>query len=95
MSRYITFYTSTGTSKFTTLATNVASVNTATLGRRLTLLTGSQPHFVAFGTSTVTASTSSAVIPANAVVDLNVTTGTHIAVVSPGGASYITIVDAD
>lgn len=95
MSRYITFYTSTGTSKFTTLATNVASVSTATLGRRLTLLTGNQTHFVAFGTSTVTASTSSAVIPANSIIDLNITTGTHIAVLSPGGASYITIVDAD
>lgn len=95
MSRYITFYTSAGASKFTTLATNVTSVSTTTAGRRLTLLTGNQTHFIAFGTSTVVASTSSAVIPANSVLDLNVTNGTHIAVVSPGGASYITIVDAD
>lgn len=96
MSRYITLYDSNGTSKFTTLLTGAASQSTAVTTRRVTLMTGTQPHFVAFGTSTVTVSTSTgAVIPANSVVDLNFVAGTHIAVLSPLGASYITIVDAD
>lgn len=95
MSRYITFYTSDGSPKFTTLATGAASTSTAITARRVTVLTGAQTHFLAFGTSTVVATTASAIVPANAVLDINCTTGTHIAVVTGGTASQITIVDAD
>ncbi len=95
MSRYHTLYTNDGTAKFTTLLVGGTSVSTPLQGRRLTVLTGNQSPFLAFGTSTAVASTSSCVIPANATVDFNVTVGTHVALISPGGATYVTVIDAD
>lgn len=96
MSRYHTLYSSTGAAKWTTFSTGAASTNTSVTARRITIVTNSQPHFVAFGTSTVAASTASFIVPANTVLDFNVnTTTTHIAAISPAGASYITVLDAD
>lgn len=96
MSRYLTLYSSTGTAIFQTLATGAASVKSSALtSRRITILNGSTPHFVAFGTSTVTASTSSAVLPANCALDFNFTSGQFVAALAASGSSYITIIDAD
>lgn len=96
MSRYHTLYASnSNTPKFTTLQTGGTSVNTAVTARRITVVTNDTSQFMAFGTSTVTASTSSCVIPANTMMDFNVTTGTHIAFVSPSGTGYVTVIDAD
>lgn len=96
MSRYLTLYSSTGTSVFQTLATGAASVRSGQLSsRRITLLNGSTSHFVAFGTSTVVATTSSAVLPPNAVLDFNFTSGQYVAALAASGSSYITIIDAD
>lgn len=94
MSRYHTLY-SNGTTKFTTLQVGATSVSTAITARRLTVITGAQSPFIAFGTSTVAATTASCVVPANSTFDLNVTTGTHIALISPGGLTYVTILDSD
>lgn len=94
MSRYHTLY-SNGTTKFTTLQVSASSVNTPISARRITILSSNQPPFIAFGTSTVTASTASFVVPAHSTLDINVTTGTHIALISPGGNTYVTILDAD
>lgn len=95
MSRYLTPYTNTGTAKFTTLVTGGASASAAVTARRITVLVGATPHFMAFGTSTVAATTSSLVLPANSYLDFNVTTGTHVAVLCSSGASTVTILDAD
>ena len=94
MSRYHTLYTG-DTTKFTTLQTGVASVNTTVTARRITVVTNGTSQFMAFGTSTITASTASCVIPANTMMDFNVTTGTHIAFISPTGLGYVTVIDAD
>ena len=94
MSRYHTLYTS-DTAKFTTLQTGGASVNTPITGRRITVMCNGTGHFMAFGTSTVVATTSSCVIPANSVLDFNFTTGTHVALLSASGSAYVTIIDAD
>lgn len=95
MSRYHTLYGSNGAAKWTTLSTGAASTNTSVTSRRITVVTANSQHFIAFGTSTVTASTASFIVPANTVLDFNMTTGTYVAAISPGGASYITILDAD
>lgn len=95
MSRYHTLYTSTGTAKFQTLATNAVSTATQLAARRITLFTGATPQFVAFGTSTVAATTSSAVVPANSAIDYNFSTGQYVAVLSSTGTSFVTILDSD
>lgn len=94
MSRYHTLYSG-GTTKFTTLQVGATSTSTSISARRLTIVTGSQSPFIAFGTSTVAATTSSCVVPANSMMDFNVTTGTHVAFISPAGLSYVTVIDAD
>lgn len=50
---------------------------------------------MAFGTSTIAATTSSCVIPANTVLDFNFTTGTHVAFIAASGAATVTVIDAD
>ncbi len=94
MSRYHTLYNA-GAAKFATLQTGAASVNTAVNGRRITVLTNGTSHFMAFGTSTVAATTGSCVIPANATLDFNFTTGTHVAFLAASGSAYVTVIDAD
>jgi hypothetical protein len=94
MSRYHTLYNA-GTVKFTTLQTNATtSVNTSTTSRRITVLTIGA-HFMAIGTSTVIATSSSCVIPNNSYLDFNMTTGTHVAFLSHAGTAHVTIIDAD
>lgn len=95
MSRYHTIYDTAGAVKFRTLGTNAVSTSTQVTARRITVTTGAVPHFVAFGTSTVVATTSSCVVPANAMMDFNFVTGQYVAALSSSGASYITIIDAD
>ena len=96
MSRYLTLYSSTGTSMFQTFATSGTSNRSTQLAsRRITILNGGTPHFIAFGTSTITASTSSVVLPANCVLDFNFTNGQYVAALAASGSSYITIIDAD
>lgn len=96
MSRYLTLYSSTGTAMFQTLATSGTSARSTQLtSRRITVLNGSTAHFIAFGTSTITASTSSAIVPPNAVLDFNFTSGQYVAALAASGSSYITIIDAD
>ena len=50
---------------------------------------------MAFGTSTIAATTSSCVIHANTVLDFNFTTGTHVAFIAASGAATVTVIDAD
>lgn len=96
MSRYLTLYSSTGTAIFQTLATSGTSARSTQLtSRRISLMNGNTPHFVAFGTSTVVATTASVVIPANCVLDFNFTSGQYVAALAASGSSYITIIDAD
>lgn len=96
MSRYHTLYSSTGTAKFQTLVTGASQVRSAAIdARRITITTSGSPHFVAFGTSTVAATTSSAVIPANAVIDFNFVSGQYVSALSYSGAGTITIIDSD
>lgn len=96
MSRYHTLYDSNGNAKFQTIQTSGTSVkSTAITSRRITVIGNSVPHYMAFGTSTVTASTSSAVIPAGAVLDFNFVSGQYVALMSSSGVGYITIIDSD
>lgn len=96
MSRYHTLYNTAGAAKWTTISTGAVSTNTSVTARRISVVTYSSPHFVAFGTSTVVASTASFIVPANTVLDFNVTSSaTHVAAICPAGASYITVLDAD
>lgn len=96
MSRYIQLYNTTGTTKYQTLGTGVASVRTTAIaGRRITLFTGAVPHFVEFGTSTVTATTTSAIVPANSAIDYHFESGQYVALLSSSGNSYVTVLDAD
>lgn len=96
MSRYHQLYSTTGTSKFQTLGTGAASVRTTAItGRRITIFTGTVPQFVEFGTGTVVATTSSAVAPANSMIDYHFEPGQFVAVLSAGSASSITILDSD
>lgn len=95
MSRYHTLYSSSLAAKWTTISTGAVSTNTQVSARRITIATYSSPHFVAFGTSTVTASTASFIMPANTVLDFNITSATYVAAICPAGASYITVLDAD
>ena len=96
MSRYHTLYASnSATPKFTTLQTGAASVNTAITARRITVVTNGTSQFMSFGTGTVAATTASCVVPANSMMDFNVTTGTHVAFISPTGLGYVTVIDAD
>lgn len=94
MSRYHTLYNA-GSAKFTTLLTGATSVNTPVSARRITVVTNGTSQFMAFGTSTVVATTASCVVPANTMMDFNMTTGTHVAFISPSAAGYVTIIDAD
>lgn len=91
----MTPYSSSGTPKWATLVTNTTSVNTATSARRITVLTGAVPHYMVFGTSTVVATAAGVVLPAHSCLDFNMTTGTHVALLSSSGASVVTIIDAD
>lgn len=96
MSRYLQLYSTTGTAKFTTLATGAISTSTGPIaGRRITLMTGAVPHHIAFGTSTVTATTSSCVAPANSMMDFHFESGQYVAVVAASGSSVITVLDSD
>lgn len=96
MSRYIQLYNTTGTTKYQTLATSQVSARTSVInGRRITILSGSVPHFVEFGTSTVTATMTSALLPADSMVDYHFEPGQYVAVLSSSGTSYVTVLDAD
>jgi hypothetical protein len=94
MSRYHTLYNA-GAPKFITMVTGAISTSTAIISRRITVLTNATAHFMAFGTSTIAATTSSCVIPANTVLDFNFTTGTHVAFIAASGAATVTVIDAD
>lgn len=96
MSRYHSLYNTSQSAKWTTISTGAVSTNTAVTARRISISTYNTPHFVAFGTSTVAASTASFIVPANSILDFHVNTlTTHVAAISPAGASYITVLDAD
>lgn len=96
MSRYHQLYNTSGLKKYTTLATGAASTSTGPItGMRVTLFTGSVPHFVEFGTSTVTATVTSAVLPANSMVDYHFESGQYVAVLAATGTSYVTVLDSD
>jgi hypothetical protein len=96
MSRYHQLYDSTGTAKFTTLQTSTSSNRSGAItSRRITIIGNGTAHFVAFGTSTVTASTSSCVLPASAVLDFNFTSGQYVAALAASGTGYISIIDSD
>lgn len=94
MSRYHTLYNA-GVTKFRTLATSAVSTSTAVSARRITVIGNGTAHFMAFGTSTIAATTAGCVIPAGAVLDFNFTTGTHVAMLASTGTGYVTIIDAD
>jgi len=97
MSRYHNLYDSSGVAKFETLGTNAStsSNSSAKTARRITVVTGGVAHFVAFGTSTVAATTGSCVVPANSTMDFHFVSGQYVAALSQSGASYITIIDSD
>lgn len=95
MSRYHQLYDSTGASKFTTLATSGTSARTQVNSRRITVIGNGTAHFIAFGTSTVVATTSSCVVPAGAVLDFHFTSGEYVAALAASGTGYITIIDSD
>ena len=96
MSRYHQLYNTDGTPKFQTLATGAYSTRTSAIsGNRITIFTGSVPQFVEFGTSTVVATTSSSVAPANSMIDFHFDSGNYVAVLSSSGASSVTILDSD
>ena len=95
MSRYLTLFAN-NTLTYKTLLVGVGTgARTAISARRITIMTDGVSQFMEFGTSTVVASTASCVIPANSVVDFNVTTGTHVAFVTASAQGYVTIIDAD
>ena len=96
MSRYHQLYDTNGAKKYKTLATNAVSTSTGPItGMRVTLFTGSVPHFVEFGTSTVTATVTSAVLPANSMVDYHFESGQYVAVLAATGTSSVTVLDSD
>lgn len=96
MSRYITLYDVNGNKKSQTLGTSGTSArSTQITARRITIITGAYHHHVAFGTSTVVAATSDAIIPANSMIDFNFTPGQYVAAISGSAATYITIIDSD
>ena len=96
MSRYFTLYDTTGTARYQTLATSATSAkSTAINGRRITILTNEVAALVAFGTSTVVATTASCVIPANSALDFNFVSGQYVAAIATTGTGYLTIIDAD
>lgn len=96
MSRYHTLYDSDGNVKFQTIQTSGSSVKSAAItGRRVTVIGNGTVHFMAFGTSTVSATTSSAVLPAGAVLDFNFVSGQYIALLAASGSGYVTIIDSD
>lgn len=96
MSRYHTLYDSNGNAKFQTIQTSGSSVrSTAITGRRVTVIGNGTAHFIAFGTSTVSATTSSAVLPAGAILDFNFVSGQYVALLSSSGVGYVTIIDSD
>lgn len=95
MSRYHTLYTTTGTAKFSTLVTSGVSTSTQVTARRITIFTGAVPQFVEFGTSTVIATTTSSVVPANTMIDYNFSSGQYVALLSSTGSSAVTVLDSD
>ena len=96
MSRYHTLYDSNGTVKFQTIQTSGSSVkSTAISGRRVTVIGNGTAHFMAFGTSTVAATTGSCVLPAGAVLDFNFVSGQYVALLAASGSGYVTIIDSD
>jgi len=96
MSRYHTLYDTAGAAKFQNLVTGASTTRSSAItSRRITITTAAVPHFVAFGTSTVVATTASCVVPANTMMDFNFVTGQYVAALSSSGASYITIIDSD
>jgi len=92
MSRYHTLYANSST-KFVTLSTTLAtSTSTVMTSRRITVISNGA-HFMDFNTST--ASTSSFVVPAGAVLDFNFVPGQRIAFITHAGTGHVTIIDAD
>jgi len=96
MSRYLTLYDVNGNKKFQTLASSgTAARSTQITARRITIITGVYHHYVAFGTSSVTAVVTDAVLPAYSTLDFNFTPGQYVSVLSGSAASSVTIIDAD
>lgn len=96
MSRYLTLYDVNGIARFQNLGTSgVSARSTQLTSRRITITTGAYHHHVAFGTSTVVATTASAVIPAFSVLDFNFVPGQYVAAISGSAASFVTIIDCD
>lgn len=96
MSRYHQLYNTNGTAKYITTSTGAVSTRIGPItGNRITIFTGSVPHFVEFGTSTVTATITSAVAPANVMIDFHFESGQYVAVLASTGTSAITVLDSD
>ena len=96
MSRYHTLYDSTGTAKYQTISTSGTSARSSAItARRITVIGNGTAHFMAFGTSTVTASATNCVVPAGAVLDFNFVSGQYVAVIAASGSGYVTIIDSD
>jgi hypothetical protein len=93
MSRYHTLYDSSSTAKFTTLFTGATSTSTVMTSRRITVIGNGTAHFMAFNTTTAT--TSSCVIPAGAIIDFNFVSGQRVAFIASSGNGYVTVIDAD
>lgn len=95
MSRYITLNSDLQYNKFKTIQTGVVSTSTFITGNRISLITSSEYQFMEFGTSTVIASTSSAIVPANTLINLHAEPNSYIALLSPNGNSYVSILDTE
>jgi len=96
MSRYHQLYSTAGTAKYTTTSTGAVSTRVGPVaGKRVTIFTGAVPHFIEFGTSSVVASVTSAVAPANSMIDYHFESGQYVAVLASTGTSVVTILDSD
>lgn len=96
MSRYHQLYNTTGAAKYTTTATSAVSSRVGPItGKRVTIFTGAVPHFLEFGTSSVVATVSSAVAPANSMIDYHFESGQYVAVLASTGTSIVTVLDSD
>lgn len=95
MSQYFTpFLLDDDSTKFQTISTNNASVQSAAItARRILVTTGSQTTFVEFG-SNPTASVIDFVIPANSQMIFNFKSGNKVAVFT-SSQSYTSILDLD